>query len=110
MTAGMVPLHSRMWARKYILDWFVERNFDAFNVDRYNSYELSFDDRPNNLQHSHFLIGMFKAIMDHMEKRGTAPLVNVIITGINGVLFEMGGDRWGTSRQNDFVVVDQMVA
>jgi len=103
---GVVPTTREIGRERFIVDWFVERSFAAFNIDRYNAYGSFFADRPSNLQHSRFLAGLFDALMESMEKRGRAPLVGAIRASISGVLFGVGGDRWGGSCMNDFIVVE----
>ena len=106
ITPGVVPTTNEIGREQYMVDWFIERKFRAFNVDRYNSYGTVFDDRPSNAEHSQFLISLFDALMLRMETNGWSPVVMAIIGAITGVLFQQGGDRWGTSCQSDFVVVE----
>jgi radical SAM protein with 4Fe4S-binding SPASM domain len=103
---GIVPTTNELGREKWIVDWMVERGFPAFNVDRYNSYGISFPDRPTNRQHAHFLDGLFTALMERMERVGWAPMNGAIRASITGVLYGIGGDRWGGTCMNDFVVVE----
>lgn len=103
---GIVPTTNELGREEWIVDWMVERRFAAFNVDRYNAYGTSFPDRPTNLQHSYFLMGLFEALMARMEKTGFAPINGAIRASITGVLHGVGGDRWGGTCMNDFVVVE----
>lgn len=103
---GVVPTRRELGREAALIDWFVERDFDLVNLDRYNAYRAYFDDRPSNLEHAYFLIGLFDAVMDAMEKRGAAPVIGAIKAGIMGVLYDTPGDRWGTTCQSDFVVVE----
>lgn len=103
---GVVPTIREMGREADIVQWFVDRDFPAFNIDRYNAYGSSFPDRPSNLQHSSILEGFFDALMDLMERTGSAPVVGAIRASITGVLFGIGGDRWGGSCTSDFVVVE----
>jgi uncharacterized protein len=103
---GVVPTRRELGREDELIQWFVEREFDVVNLDRYNAYRTYFDDRPNNLEHSYFLIGLFDALMRRMEKDGAAPVVGAIKAGMMGVLYQTPGDRWGTTCQSDFVVVE----
>lgn len=103
---GVVPTTRESGREAAIVDWFVARDFPAFNIDRYNQYNTHFPDRPSNAEHAAFLTGLFEAAMNRMETTGRAPLINVVTAGIRGVLFGMPGDRWGTTCQSDFVIVE----
>lgn len=102
---GVVPTLNERGREEEIVDWFIERDFPAFNIDRYNAYMTYFPDRPSNLQHAHFLIGLFNAMISSMKKRGWAPVNGAIKASITGVLMGYGGDRWGGGCMNDFIVV-----
>jgi radical SAM protein with 4Fe4S-binding SPASM domain len=106
VVAGVVPTRNELGREEAIVDWFVSRDFDAFNIDRYNAYGTYFPDRPSNLEHSYFLMGLFDALMEQMGIKGRAPLVGAIRSAITGVLHGVGGDRWGGSCQSDFIVVE----
>jgi radical SAM additional 4Fe4S-binding domain len=106
VVAGVVPTRRELGREAEMVKWFVDRGFDAFNVDRYNAYGTYFDDRPSNLQHSYFLMGLFDALMTEMENTGSAPLNGAIRAAITGILYGVGGDRWGGSCMNDFIVVE----
>lgn len=103
---GVVPTSRELGKEADIVKWFVDRGFEAFNIDRYNAYGTYFDDRPSNLQHAKFLTALFTAVMDEMRRVGRAPLIGVTKGALTGILFDIGGDRWGGSCQNDFVVVE----
>lgn len=106
VVAGVVPTRNELGREDDIVEWFVAREFDAFNIDRYNAYGTHFPDRPSNLEHSYFLMGLFDALMEEMERKGRAPLVGAIRAAITGVLYGVGGDRWGGTCQSDFIVVE----
>lgn len=106
VVAGVVPTRGELGREDAIVEWFMSRGFDAFNIDRYNAYGTNFPDRPSNLEHSYFLMGLFDALMDVMERRGRAPLVGAIRAAITGILHGVGGDRWGGTCQSDFIVVE----
>jgi radical SAM protein with 4Fe4S-binding SPASM domain len=103
---GAVPTRNELGRERFIVEWFMDRHFPMFNIDRYNSYANAFDDRPSNLEHSYFLISLFDVLMEKMDTHGWAPVIGAITGCITGVLFEQGGDRWGGTCQSDFVVVE----
>lgn len=103
---GVVPSTADVGREAEIVDWFVDRDFNSFNIDRYNAYEAHFPDRPTNRQHAQFLIGLLDALLVRMDEAGSAPWVGAIRGGISGVLHGVGGDRWGGSCMSDFVVVE----
>ncbi|MFC4236196.1 hypothetical protein ACFOY8_13350 [Thalassospira xianhensis] len=102
---GVVPTRRELGREQYIVDWMMDREFEAFNIDRYNSFATSFDDRPSNAEHSRFLSGLFDAVMNRVEKDGWAPVIGTVQGVLTGVMFGIGGDRWGGSCMNDFIVV-----
>lgn len=106
VVAGVVPTRRELGREAEMVRWFVDRDFDAFNVDRYNAYGTYFDDRPSNLQHSYFLMGLFDALMAEMETSGSSPMNGAIRASLTGVIYGIGGDRWGGSCMNDFIVVE----
>lgn len=103
---GVVPSTNDLGHEVEIVNWFVDRGFNSFNIDRYNAYEAHFPDRPNNAEHSRFLSGLLDALLDRLETHGTTPVVGTIRAGIAGVLHGVPGDRWGGSCMSDFVVVE----
>lgn len=103
---GVVPSVSDLGQETAIVDWFVDRGFSSFNIDRYNAYETYFPDRPNNAQHAAFLTGLLDALLARMESHGSAPVVSAVTAGIAGVLYGIPGDRWGGTCMSDFVVVE----
>ncbi len=106
VTPGVVPTRREIGREAELVDWFMERGFPLVNIDRYNAYNTYFDDRPSNIEHSLLLVGLFDALMQRMDKVGWAPLIGAIRGAITGVMFGVGGDRWGTTCQSDFVVVE----
>jgi radical SAM protein with 4Fe4S-binding SPASM domain len=103
---GVVPTRAECGREAEIVAWFTERGFPLFNIDRYNAYAAHFPDRPTNREHAQFLIALHDALLAELERTGRAPLVGAIRAGIDGVLFGRHGDRWGTTCQHDFVVVE----
>jgi radical SAM protein with 4Fe4S-binding SPASM domain len=104
--AGVVPTTREIGREAEMVKWFVDRDFGAFNIDRYNAYGTYFNDRPSNRQHSQFLIGLFDALMDEVKRTGVAPLVGATRASLTGVLYGVGGDRWGGTCMSDFIVVE----
>lgn len=103
---GVVPSSLDVGREREMVDWFVDRGFPAFNIDRYNAYEAVFPDRPSNKQHAQFLIGLADALFDRMQTDQEAPIVGAIKAGITGILYGVGGDRWGGTCMSDFVVIE----
>lgn len=103
---GMVPTRHEAKRGAEIFSWFIENNFQAFNVERFSQYGSKTIDWPSNREHSRFLIGLFDAMVESLETRGWAPAVNVLAAGIQGVLLGYSGDRWGTRCQREFLVVE----
>lgn len=103
---GVVPTKQELGKEKYIVDWMKKYNFNVFNVERYNTYGISVNDSPTNLEQSYFWIGLFNAVMDEMKLNNKAPIIRVILASIRGILFGVSGDRWGGSCQSDFVVIE----
>ncbi len=106
ITPGVVPTTREIGREREMVRWFVDRQFDAFNIDRYNAYASHFPDRPTNRQHSVFLTALFEALMDELERTGASPTVGAVQAALTGALFGVGGDRWGGHCQSDFVVVE----
>jgi len=103
---GVVPSTREIDRAPEIINWFMERDFNMFNFERYNKFGQDLPDWPTNAEHSRFLIGLFDELMRLLQKNGEAPIVQIISTGIGGVLHDTPGDRWGGTCQSDFVVVE----
>lgn len=106
VTPGIVPSRSEAGREKYIVDFFCENEFVQFNIDRYSNYGIKTIDWPTNREHSEFLINIFDEIISRLISNKFAPMVNVVNAAIRGVAFGAPGDRWGTTCQRDFVVVE----
>lgn len=106
ITPGMVPSRSDINQADAIIDFFCDNDFSRFNIDRYSDYGVKMVDRPTNKQHAGFMCDLFDAIISRKQKNKRVPLINVIYAGIRGVLFSQPGDRWGTTCQRDFIVVE----
>lgn len=105
-TPGIVPTKHEVNKAGKIMDWFCDNGFEAFNIDRFSQFGESTIDWPSNIEHSRFLIGLFDRLIERKIEGLPVPAVNVLITGIRGVLYQIPGDRWGTTCQKDFIVVE----
>jgi radical SAM protein with 4Fe4S-binding SPASM domain len=107
---GTVPSKAEIDRGREMVDWFVERDFTAFNVDRYNHFSPSGfvrdEARPSNAEHARFLDGLLSALLERLDRTGRAPAVNVAVAAIAGTLLDAPGDRWGTTCQHAFLVVE----
>lgn len=103
---GVTPAKPEIGQANIITQWFVDRGFSRFNIERYNSYGFSAPMQPSNREHSLFLIDLYKDLMARMEATGDAPMVRVIAAGLGGVVHGVPGDRWGGSCASDFIVIE----
>lgn len=103
---GTVPTKSEVDRAEWVVDWFSDRGFPAFNVDRFNAHAGFSPARPTNAEHSRFLDGLLDATISRMEREGRSPRINVTAAALRGVLFDQPGDRWGTTCQHSFVVFE----
>lgn len=101
---GMVPNKLDCQKSKEIYDWFMERDFWLWNIDRYSNVGGTLPDFSTNREHSQFLIGLFDETIKNIHKHGKTPYIKTIGAAIGGILYENPGDRWGGSCQSDFVV------
>jgi radical SAM protein with 4Fe4S-binding SPASM domain len=109
VTPGMVPTKLEIGRESEIVDWFYANEFPEINIDRYNSYKGDINEflhRPNNAEHSQFLIAIYEAMAKYVVSHKNPPVFRQIIDGIKGVLKGYPGDRWGGSCQKDFLVVE----
>lgn len=102
----MTPNKKDIHFAKERLDWFWKNKLAFVGFERYNEFGTKLPERPNNREHSQFLINVFDYIIDKIKKENVAPFVNVIVAGISGVLYDLPGDRWGGSCQSDFIVIE----
>jgi radical SAM protein with 4Fe4S-binding SPASM domain len=105
---GMVPTRFEVGKGKEIVDWFVDNGFSEFNIERYSKvgvvgYPV---DWPRNHHHSQFITEVFDAIFNRIKNGEKAPYVKHIVAGINGVLNNVPGDRWGGKCQKEFIVIE----
>lgn len=102
----ITPARGDLGKAKERIDWLVDRNFDYFNFERYNSFGQTLSQKPTNKEHSDFLKDVFDALLDRIEQNGYAPMVPVIVAALGGILNGMPGDRWGGNCQHDFIVIE----
>lgn len=102
----VTPARGDLGRAKERIDWLVDRKFDYFNFERYNSFGQTLPQKPSNKEHSEFLIDVFDALLERIRNDGSAPMVPVISAVLGGILNGMPGDRWGGSCQHDFIVVE----
>ncbi len=103
---GMVPSKRDCYNTQYIYNWFIDREFYIWNIDRYTSIGQKLPDQPTNREHSKFLIKLFDCVIESIQKKGVAPYIGPVAAGIGGVLYDMPGDRWGGTCQSDFIVIN----
>ncbi len=101
-----VPTRNELGSEGRIVEWFIERGFRAFNVERYNAFGLKAPDRPSNGEHAGFLRHLFDALMAKVGTDGQAPRVGVIVAAMRGILNGAPGERWGGACQSRFLVVE----
>lgn len=103
---GMVPTKNEIGRGEEIVSWFIENNFAEFNIERYSKIGGHFLDWPTNKQHGEFLKEVFDSLMTKKKSGIQVPYVKLISSAINGVLFNIPGDRWGGTCQKSFIVIE----
>lgn len=103
---SMVPTKEDVGRAKEIFEFFITNKFPRFNIDRYSNYQIQTDDWPSNMEHSLFLIELFNEVVSLAKKGITPPIINVITAALTGVIAGRPGDRWGTSCQKEFIVIE----
>lgn len=106
MTPGIVPTRHEVAKAGKLIDWFSDHDFPCFNVDRFSQFGEKTIDWPTNKQHAQFLIGLFDRLIERKREGKRVSFINVLVTGIQGVLFGIPGDRWGTQCQKQFIVIE----
>lgn len=106
VTPCLVPGRGQIGKEKEVLGFLMEHKFERVVIERYTNYGINTLEFPTNLEHSKFLISLFDETMKLVKKGGKPPKINVLIAGMMGVLFSKPGDRWGTSCQRNFLVVE----
>ncbi len=103
---GMVPNKKDCYNASKIYQWFVDKDFWIWNIDRYTNIGGILPEMSTNREHAQFLIDLFDCSIEAIHKKGETPFVKVLAAGIGGVLYDNPGDRWGGTCQSDFVVVN----
>lgn len=103
---GITPNKKDCKSAKYIFDWFNEREFWYWNIDRYSNVGGDLPDFSTNREHAQFLIELFDLCIEQYEKKGYSTYIKPIAAAIGGVLYDQPGDRWGGSCQSDFIVIN----
>lgn len=106
---GMVPTRAEIGNESFIVNWFMENEFTDINIDRYNSFNgdlNEFLDKPKNSEHSEFLINLYEELVSRVLDGESPPSFKQVGLAIRGVLHGYPGDRWGTTCQSDFIVVE----
>lgn len=103
---GITPNKNDCANAKFIFDWFEERDFYYWSIDRYSNVEGILPEFSTNREHSKFLIDLFDLCVKQYEKKGYSTYIKTIAAGIGGVLYDTPGDRWGGSCQSDFIVIN----
>lgn len=103
---GITPGKAECQDANFIYRWFLERNFWIWGIDRYSNISGELPNFPTNREHSFFLRTLFDLCMKDSAEKGRSPYIKAIVAGISGVLFGMPGDRWGSTCQSDFVVIN----
>ncbi len=101
---GMVPSKKDCQNAFAIYDWFEDREFWIWNIDRYSNIGGDAPDFSTNAEHSKFLRDLFDKVVSGIEKKGVAPYIKPIAAAIGGILYDTPGDRWGGTCQSDFVI------
>jgi radical SAM protein with 4Fe4S-binding SPASM domain len=103
---GMVPSKRDCYNVKEIYNWFVDRDFWLWGIDRYTNISGDLPDISTNREHAQFLIELFDLTINSIRNTGKAPFVKAVAAAIGGVLYDSPGDRWGGTCQSDFVVIN----
>jgi radical SAM protein with 4Fe4S-binding SPASM domain len=102
----ITPAKGDLGLVKERMNWLIDRNFDYFNFERYNSFGQKLSDKPTNKEHSEFLIDVIDVLLEKIKTTGIVPMIPVINAVIGGIEHSMPGDRWGGSCQHDFIVIE----
>lgn len=103
---GMVPTRMQVGKGSEIVKWFMDNEFGHFNIERYSHYGEKKIDIPSNMEHSRFLIEVFDEVLRQLLCGKTPPSINVVVAAIRGILYSVPGDRWGTTCQKDFIIIE----
>lgn len=103
---GMVPSKKDCYNTEYIYNWFKDREFWIWTMDRYSNVGGILPDFSTNREHSKFLIELFDLVVKDIREKGEAPFIKTVAAAIGGILYDSPGDRWGGTCQSDFVVIN----
>ena len=102
----LVPGKKDCYNTEFIYNWFKDRDFWIWSMDRYSNVGGTLPDFSTNAEHSKFLIELFDLAMKDIREKGFAPMIRTVSAAIGGVLYDSPGDRWGGTCQSDFVVIN----
>lgn len=103
---GITPNKKDCHNAEKIFNWLVERDFFYWSLDRYSNFNGTLPEFSSNREHSKFLIDLFDLCVKYYDKNGHTPYIKPIGAAINGIVFDMPGDRWGGTCQSDFIVIN----
>lgn len=103
---GITPSKIDCSNAKFIFDWFNEREFWFWNIDRYSNVGGILPDFSTNREHAQFLIELFDLCVEQYDKVGYSTYIKTIAAAIGGILYDQPGDRWGGTCQSDFIVIN----
>lgn len=103
---GITPNKKDCYSAKFIFDWFNEREFWFWNIDRYSNVGGDLPDFSTNREHAQFLIELFDLCVQQYESLGYCTYIKTIAAAIGGIHYDQPGDRWGGTCQSDFVVIN----
>lgn len=102
----MVPSRSELGHADKVIDWVMDHGFYALNIDRFTIHKTKNIEWPTNSEHSQFLIDMFEHCLKRLSEDKNAPYINAVVAGIMGVFYGYSGDRWGTTCQKSYIVIE----
>jgi len=103
---GITPNKADCQRASYIYQWFRDRDFWIWNIDRYSNVAGNLPDFSSNSEHSKFLRDLFDLAFKDYQATGKAVTIKALIAAIGGILYDSPGDRWGGTCQSDFVVIN----
>lgn len=103
---GITPNKKDCYNAENIFNWLVERDFFYWSLDRYSNFNGDLPEFSTNREHSQFLIDLFDLSVKFYDKHGFTPYIKTLGAAINGIIFDMPGDRWGGTCQSDFIVIN----
>ena len=106
ITPGMVPTKGEIKSAKKIYNFFKSNSFGFFNIDRYSAFSFKPIDWPSNRETSEFMKELLDAVISDLVANKPGIFINVIMAAIRGVAYSLPGDRWGTTCQSDFLVIE----